>query len=454
MAFKLPDTDPSVLFGDTFQFKSASEIGAELPWAPSAARADISQALATRDVGDLTAAQDAIFDTAAEQMDSVEDFRVETSEDVEALFGETLDITFVKDLSTTDGRALDGAATADGRILLDAGLDGAALREVLREEIAEAAYYEAFGEASAGDFGAAATSAPGEARIVAPFGNGFEPDTMAENDTVEVEMGDGSVVEAQAAFPTGFSSGVGLANNYALDVMNAAENQLGLEFSNPRNVTVTAQPPGRASSEDALGNDIFGDLSDLGNTITGPNGQDYFFSASIKSDVTGEVVDLRNEELTPVPGLSDTWRPGQGDITKVYTVDQGQSVSYTDSYETSIGFEQSYTLGGDILGAESQTTFSSEFSAGFSETNSWTSNFQDQTRYSLTGGEDYTNANTVSLGLHERSGDAVVEQDYVLHAFVGPDNGAGKYALEVDVTSTDLVENYIDGLVWTDFAIA
>lgn len=99
------------------------------------------------------------------------------------------DISEVKDLKTTDGQKLNGAASAD-LILIEKALTGGEKADVLIEEIADSLYQNMFGAQSEGDFGQDTVNSINGKTPAGP--------KASEADSVYIQMPDGQVRSFEA----------------------------------------------------------------------------------------------------------------------------------------------------------------------------------------------------------------------------------------------------------------
>ncbi|MFK7943328.1 MAG: hypothetical protein AB8B85_10515 [Paracoccaceae bacterium] len=136
------------------------------------------------DVASLPSGKQDAVKAYSEALSQVAVSDIQTVSDVTHVLGDSFDFLFTEDFRSLDGQKLNGVATEDGQIVLDDALEGQELKSVLIEELAEAAYFELFGTASIGDFGAevAYVAAGGEDMAVISS-------LRTENDSVQTAYG-------------------------------------------------------------------------------------------------------------------------------------------------------------------------------------------------------------------------------------------------------------------------
>ena len=421
-----------------------------------------AESLSTRgiDLDTLGDTEKAGFDQASDLIDSVVDAEIETSADVSAVVGDTLDVTFVEDLSTTDGTALDGAAVLDSdKIILDSALAGAALRDALVEEIAETAYQQAFDTTSVGDFGAETVlrlKGEDDAQAVAALSE--------EVDVVETEFGTAEALtsanfEELSAAIVGGNSSVEVLTTGSLDEE---------DYFNDRDLVLAAA---EANGEMTAGQNIFGDSpveimdglgyvtpfdwDDDGNDTTtiryfvdNYGVTDRFWPTDDTDTASATVLDWADVgTLEPIAGASGTLLGSGTNATsdRTVSISEGETYSTTEEFNWSASVSASGSVFG--LGLDVSTTVG----GSVSETNSFTATDTVSDRY-IVSQADYEEGDVISYGQHALLRDATIADVYrVYYQFTDDDGVEGYGALVLE--DTQVVEDYMFDVVMTDYLL-
>ncbi|MBM7070287.1 hypothetical protein [Actibacterium sp. 188UL27-1] len=406
---------------------------------------DFLAALNARDIeaSDLNAVQWSTFAESAMLVDAVDDLKVETLEDVEAIFGGKFKFEIVEGFKATDGTVLNGGATADGKIILDADLSGEELRSVLKEEIAEAAFYKAFDKASEGDFGA---------EVVASYLGVTDTKTLvqfqSENDTVMTEFGE---VQANAS-----------------EQINQLLNDVSIASTNGTPYNITAYD-GFSISEfqynafaGNMGENVFGqeafealrwfsNETDLDGDGKASNAIEW---AIASPGSAGDVLSFSNSKLTPVIGLSDTLLAGQGDASNTWVTSEQQTYKTQQSFKFDAGLKLGANASGSFFGlfdAGASIEVSASVGGGVEISNEFKTIREVRQTYNVDG-QDYAPGTIVSYGWHAQLADADVRDGYLVYAKVSDADGVEDY-IGFEVTQRGIINDYLSGIVATDVDI-
>ncbi|WP_299507925.1 hypothetical protein [uncultured Roseobacter sp.] len=399
-------------------------------------------ALDARDIeaGDLTAEQQTTFAESAMLVDAVDDLKIETVEDVEAIFGGKLDLEIVENFQSVDGTSLNGGATADGKIILDADLSGEELRSVLKEEIAEAAFYTAFNSASKGDFGA---------EVVARDRGVIKENSLAqfqsENDTVVTEFGEVQANETPQI--NQLMNGISIASTNGTPYNTIADNGFSIsEFQ------YNALAPG-STLKSAFGQEAFQALRWSPNQ-TDLDGDGKTSSAIewaiVDTSPAGDVLSFSNSRLTPVAGLSDRLAASQGDASNTWVAGEQQTYRTAKSFNWDASLSVGTNIGGNFFGLEAGAAIeiSASVGAGAETTNEFKTIREVRRTYNVDG-QDYAPGTNISYGWHAQLADADVRDGYAVYAKVSDADGVEGY-VGFDVTQRGIINDYLSGIVATD----
>lgn len=428
-----------------------------------AVEAAIEGALTARDISTdtLSVSQSDTFDMAADQIHTVLGSDIETSADVEELFGDTLNVRFVDDLTTTDGEALNGAAIlGTDEIVLNSALEGQALRETLTEEIAETAFQKAFDTTSKGDFGAEVIS-----RIQGQEDEDFLAvfSEQAETDTVQTDFG---TAEADQTF-TGFDNSVDVFNlvletNFSGSEVNAVTEISEEQFdSSLVDVRAAAEVTGQSengqsllgTSADAYRNVMYDagayDFDGDGDATDGFRAVIVNADTSDDGDLGIEVNSTSNARFTPIDELTSEWLVGEADFSYQVRLTEGTSYSTTSEFNwsTAIAAEVGFEGGGFKAGGSVTNTVGGSISS----TNEVTSSIT--TVETLTASADnYDTGTLVSVGAHAGLIDVNATDTYELYMAAYDESGAEAY-FQVDISQTSDIEDYLLEIVQTDVIV-
>lgn len=302
------------------------------------------------DIAALSPDQRVELSTSEELISTLLSSQPGTTAELNALIGDGIDLQFVEDFRTTSGQKLNGAATEDGKVILDAGLSGADLVHVIIEEIAEATYYSVVGAASQGDFGA---------EVAYRANGGADVETIAtfqsdlETDTVETDFG-----TAQASsLPYEVMGSTSQKALFQVSVDDALEQYQGIDqfdfdymFIAEYGGTVQSGTWGselgqryeNASVSDLNGKfDLNGDgLADEYN-ITGAWAWSYD-----GPDVESAVI----TDVTALPGQTDLASGGNKTLTESFSYTKGQTFTTTDTYAVNASVSATLSTKGGIPG--------------------------------------------------------------------------------------------------------
>lgn len=477
-------TDLSSQSSDTFDFRSSDEIDVKVghdqniqnavnkaiwntTWTDTtteeasttldAVEAAIEGALTVRDISTdtLSVSQSDTFDMAADQIHTVLGSDIETSADVEELFGDTLNVRFVDDLTTTDGDVLNGAAVlGTDEIVLNSALEGQALRETLTEEIAETAFQKAFDTTSQGDFGAeviARTQSEETDEKIATYSQ------AVETDTVDTEFGTAEAYEQSQLDP--FIEALE-ANNPGIDVVDigfslADDNEYAEFYGNTGDGTETT-----FWGEDAFDSSLLipqADASDEafdfdldGNQVSSAQ---WFFDPA--SDPQAEIVSRAGDyRYRPIDELTSLWNasenPGESRVSISY--EEGKSYSLTEetnwSEGISINGSVKATIGPFEIAGGADTT--SENGASTSQQNTITSSVTQNITEVLQA-EDYPEDWIMTVGEHELIADVNVTSEYTIWVALYEQSGGvdPDAYIKINVEDTRIVEDYLMEVAFT-----
>lgn len=480
---------------DTFDFRSSNEVGVKgghdqnvqnvvneaiwnTTWTDTTTEeasttldtveAAIKGALTVRDISTDTPSvnQSDTFDVAADQIHRVLGSDIETSADVEELFGDTLNVRFVDDLTTTDGEVLNGAAIlGTDEIVLNSALEGQALRETLTEEIAETAFQKAFDTTSKGDFGAEVIS-----RIQGQEDEDFLAvfSERAETDTVQTDFG-----TAEADFPfTGFDNSVDVFNDVLELNFSGSEVDAVTEITEEQfdSSLVDVRAASKVTGQSENGQSLLGTQADAYRNVMYDAGAydfdgdgdatDSFRAVIVNADTRDlsglddgglgiEVNSTSNARFTPIEELTSEWLVGEADFSYQVRLTEGTSYSTTSEFNwsTAIAAEVGFEGGGFKAGGSVTNTVGGSISS----TNEVTSSIT--TVETLTASADnYDTGTLVSVGAHAGLIDVNATDTYELYMAAYDESGAEAY-FQVDISQTSDIEDYLLEIVQTDVIV-
>jgi hypothetical protein len=438
------------------------DVVSEAVYTTSSVQDAIQTSLIMRDIdtSDITDMDMALLDTAAAQIALVLSSDIETTTDIEDLFGDDLNITLVDDLTALDSTSLDGAAVVEtDEIILDSALEGDELRTVLAEEIAETVYQDVYGETSAGDFGA---------ELVAIL-NGEDDDVIAaysetsEIDTVETEYG--TAEAAGTDMDTSVEEAVDVIEDVlGWDVTDSETDASGyLTYGSTLTSAYYEDDGGQDNGTEMWGESVMGTTyEDVENALLENGTYDFDGDGNETTEfqlfLLGGTVDLDgyDEEITnyddleyiAIDELSATLVASSGSatfeywITESYTYETGTEFSYSEAVETTTGYS---TSGLSISSSSTSTT---------TETVSTSSSFTGTTTVRNTytvDGSDYDEGTSVSYGAHAQVADIEYTDSLFLYfAAIDSDGGEGFFSIDADEI-TD-IDDYLVDIVQTDVA--
>ncbi|MEP4196946.1 MAG: hypothetical protein ABJL99_15065 [Aliishimia sp.] len=451
---------------DIFAFqRTAISIGGQLT------SENISSALNERGHYYLTDHQTSIFDDASKIIDHLSTLSDLSFFDVQSALDGKFEFQSVNGLEATDGTKLNGAATEDGLILIDASLQGDLLLSTVIEEIAEASYYKAFGEVSIGDFGAEVayrSNGGDDARYLAHLQSAYE------NDTVLTEWG-----QAQAAQT--YAAGVHLHKEgwqFPVDrgqMMNSGfkgEGPFGSFFDNADTATADFTKAVIRSYDEGLYSQYTGsmvgydtktiDLSGLNNAGLNLNqderGDLFSFVGTMKWDdfasAPNPVSVTASNYNAVATSQAQTILIGQGKVITSWSVTTGET--YTTATEVNLSSSVTGTIGyeGGVEGlAKVTASVSATVDTGLTVTDtsafSVTSNVKHV--YEIPAGA-YDPSTLVSYGFHMLTADITVTETVIAVARLTTASDLTYLFVPVEVVTE--IEDFGIGLILTDYDIA
>ncbi|WP_179381458.1 hypothetical protein [Jannaschia marina] len=441
---------------DTFAFNDA-------PVVPTALDA-LNKALAARGIDStaLDETQTAIITEAASHIDTLAATPIETAEDARELLGDGIDLKVVDDLRTTDGAKLNGVAMKDGTIIVDAALTGQQLRETLIEEVADAAFYEAFLTTSQGDFGAEVEARAEGTKDPVELASYV---TEAQDDTVQTAFGEGE------------------ANNGINDPDRPIDDQLiaspwirdfdrsnafsGLEAAKLSLVTRSQPGATEQSFIDPITNFDARKINYSGiqgkYDLNGDGLADEYGNPSVYKNIESSdpqdpekyitIRDVRATELTPT---SETKQiiVGRGESGQVLVMRTGQTHTTETAidWNATVGVELSAS--GKLFGLGLEASASFEGSAGGSVTTSKTFTVGREIRdeYRIPAGA-YEEGTFVVYGFHAVKGDVEVLEQVDIYLNITNAKEGYKNGIKVDAFNIDTIEDHYLGIVATDYDV-
>ncbi|GIT90704.1 hypothetical protein JANAI62_11590 [Jannaschia pagri] len=435
---------------DSFAF--AQEDAFEFNTAPASIPQAFASALAARgiDMTRLSEAQIQTFSTTGDLINRVLETDLQSAAEAVDLLGEAADISLVDDLRTTDGMKLNGVATKDGKIVLDSALTGDTLRDTVIEELAEAAFYEAFDRDSVGDFGAEI-----EARIE---GKVSEEDleklsSVQDGDTVQTEFGEGQAsswgstpITSEAYLPFAREFQTSNFRHYAGEAkfVPFSITQPGIEIKDDLN---TSRFNGRF--------DLNGDgIKDTYSTLTYTWDTDHpNFDAN--TGRAERVIGISPSEILPTSqsarvlvgnGSAKTTWVLREDQTTTTSKEFNWNVSLSKSISATAGLEGVLSLGSEIKiegGIGGATTTTNSFSVGR----------EVRDEYTVAAGA-YSPGTLVSYGFHAVTADLTVEENYVMTGRITNAAPGSDGLFEIRFAKVRDVDDHFLGIVRTDFDVA
>lgn len=418
-----------------------------------------SRDIAVTDIEDFGA-----FKSATPLLQAVFESDIETSADVQGLFGDEFNVTFVDDLATTNGVALNGAAIlGSDEIVIDSALTGEDLRDTLIEEIAETAYQQAYDTTSIGDFGAevlAILNGEEDKDVLAAFSKETASDTVetdygtAEADTRSQVVALGELIEAD--------------NSSVSVVRSTAVSDTSYETFYPKILEAAA-----AAGENKYGETFFGELpSDVLATLAETKGTLDFdgdgnetTSVSFALDNYGvtddtkfstldtglvEIVDW-SDDATVVPlsgGLASGTLVGTGgtaDARKVVSVSEGETYSTSEEFNWST----TTTAKGEIFGLGLEV--SGTVGESVTETNEFTATTSVSDWYTVYQ-SDYEEGEVISYGQHAFFRDATIANQYAVWFELNDADGVEGHAV-ITFEDKNVVEDYLYTIAMYDTTV-
>ncbi len=439
--------------------------------------------LQARDKTSLDQQQVNAIRESSAKIDAILKSNFETIEQIETQFSDHFEFEVVEDLSTTDGQQLRGVTTESGRILIDDDLAGRELLEVLAEEVAEAAYYEAFGSASDGDFGA---------EVVYRRSGGSDLDHLqqlrnaAQDDTVQTAWGKG---QASQNSLDGFVSESDLGREYAYAPIKYFYSDTGsLRPTQPNNDPGSLSPQFSEATLREYDSDIdlntfiktasgydtsLVDFSGLNNGTSpnslGTGSQRFDMNGDGKADQFSYVGSLTHEsfhgskspitvdhisgaDLTATDNSSRVY-VGQGSVKSTWTVSNTESHSTSEdfNYNENIATAVKTNVNFGVFSAGTDITVSGSSGNQTSNGSTFGVTKTVQHWYSIDAG-DYEPGTLVSYGFHMLTADIRFTEEFV--AVLEITNADEPTYLFVDVAVNDTLEDHSLGLVLTDYSIS
>ncbi|MBY5932826.1 hypothetical protein KUV51_07430 [Tateyamaria omphalii] len=433
---------------DEFQFNTTSELF-QLPTATTGQIA-LTQALLSRDieVSELTDAQTETFSDFAELLDTASAADINTSDHVINLLGEDLDITFVEDFRTTDGQKLDGAATEHGRIFLDADLTGASLKATLVEEIAEAAFNEAFDSTSQGDFGAevaARLSGKTDPAVLAAFSSETQDDTV-QTEFGTAEAATSSPVSDQFTFP--FSQDIIGVNNldgtydHKLTTYGSGDLPPFERLDEPTLVTPGARQMNLSNIQGKY-------------DLNGDGVLDQYAMRAAYADVERpiSVLGVTPTKLLPT-SQSNSVLIGQGEASTTWVLRTEQRHETSAEFNWNSSVATTLEASGEFLGigASASVTASVEAGGSVKSTNAFTVANEVRDTYTIPAGA-YEPGTLVNYGFHMIVGDVdVVQHTLYILEITNAASGTEDF-ITFQGYNRDTIQDHYAGLVVTDYDV-
>lgn len=433
-------------FEDSFEFKSPIEI--------KTLSATFSDALAVRgiDVSALVETQIEDFKTADALVDTVLDAGIETTEDAAAfLVAQGLDIEVVDDLQALDGAKLHGAATSDGKVLIDSALTGAEMRAVLAEEIAEAAYYNVFGAASQGDFGAEvvyrATGGTDDA-IMASLS------TEMHADTVTTEYGE--VQASQADFTFDFLSEL------------AAQPEILGVTTYPAGQSPSGQPDFEVFKDSTSFSRMEGSVTDVDYrdfSLDAINGKydlnndgkmdEYKIRAAYANVTDGQpkIKSITTAELVPT-SQSNKVLVGNGEVSTTWVLRESTTHSTSAEFNWNLNLAVAVESEVGLFGTGGSVRVEASAGAGGNVINGREFTVGTETRdtYTIPQGT-YDPGTLVSYGFHMVTGDVLVEEELQLLIDITNAADGADDTVALNTKAFQWVNDHYLGIVSTDFDV-
>ncbi len=422
---------------------------------PTNAIAALSAALTARDIdpASLTSSQMSVLADFAEDLEVARTSNVTTAEDAAALFNDTLDVIVVDDLKTLDGAKLNGAATSDGRILLDAALKGEALTDTLVEEVSEAAFYAIFNTVSQGDFGA---------EVQARLSGVTSPDELArftqvsEEDTVLTEFG-----EAQANRPAPAALTNGLAADYK--AANAGHTVTGI-FTYDGGNTPTAED--FTSFKPVVDFDLRGlNLSSINGKYDANNDgvPDQYALRHVNTDFNSPSLDGGNAlyiiSATPTEIIPTSQSAqvligrGEASTTWVLRTQETHSTAREFNWNVSLAKEVGASINLGAVDLSGSVTTTIEGGGSTTRTNTFTVGNEVRDTYTIPA-EAYKEGTLVSYGFHMLTGDVDLVESYGVYAAITNAREGYDDHLFLRGAVRGQVDDHYLGIVMTDFDMA
>jgi len=451
---------------DVFVFqRNATSIGSQLT------SDNFGSALHARGHFYLTDRQVSVFDDASQIINHLSTLSDLNIFDVQSALEGKFEFQSINGLEATDGTKLNGAATENGLILIDASLQGDFLLSTVVEEIAEASYYESFGEASIGDFGAEVAyrrNGGDDASYLAELQSAYE------NDTVLTEWG-----QAQAAKT--YAAGVHLHEaswDFPVDrgqMMNRGfkgEGPFGPYFDNADTATADFTQAVVRSYDEGLYRQYTGstmgydtrtiDLSGLNNAGLNLNndrrGDLYNFVGTMKWDdfmSTPNPVSLAASNYKVVPtSESQTILIGQGKVVSTWSVTEGNTyttatnVNFSTSFTASVGFEGGL---GDLAKVTASVSATVNSGVAITDTSAFSVTSNVSHVYEIAAGA-YDPGTLVSYGFHMLTADITVTETVIAVARLT--TAADPTYLFVPVEVETEIEDFGLGLILTDYDVS
>ncbi|WP_299698947.1 hypothetical protein [uncultured Tateyamaria sp.] len=425
------------LYDDNFIFESTEN--SKKPVATLDSQTALEQSLVARgvDTDALTEDQIGTLTNSAAWLDTAMSADLTTGQDAVALLGSELDITLVEDFRTTDGQKLNGAATEDGRIYLDANLREETLVDTLVEEIAEAAFYSAFDRASQGDFGAEVVARMSKAEDLPSLGRFVNP---VEDDIVQTEFGAAQAAVQPSDFMTGpFGSDLIKANGLIGLTDVTTKNGVLENLNNTPLVTPKASDFDLESVQGKYDLNLDGVLDEY-----------KMKAVYLARDVS--VLEVTPTRLIPT-SESKTVLIGKGEASTTWVLREEES----HSTDVQFGFSSSVALelsaSGEFLGigASSSLTTTVETNESVTTSNSFTVANEVRDSYTIPAGA-YEEGILVNYGFHMIVADvSVVEETQYLLEITNSENGQDH--VDFRAQDTGVVKDHYAGLVVTDYDV-
>ncbi|MEJ6396036.1 hypothetical protein V8J82_22465 [Gymnodinialimonas sp. 2305UL16-5] len=391
----------------------------------------------------------------SEALDEAQSREFASARDAADSFGDEFDIEIVDNLRADDGTKLNGAATTDGKVLLDSALSGQQLTDVLVEEIAEAAYYSMIGTASQGDFGAeveARLDGVVDAGVLASFQSADSGDTVRTS-YGEVQANVTNEEKGQAANLYG-----ALNQSHSLqDIKLANFGPFAKGFSNGKasdgDPTITGVDRSNVNISNLnnrfdLNNDGIKDTYKVFDVSRDDTSNNWNGSSAI---TIGSITDVTLEPTSQ----SRTLVAGQGEPSTTWVLRKEDTYKASSEFNWSTEVEKSLKATGSFAGFSAEVGRSESSSSGGAVTTGRDFKVASEVRdtYKIPAGK-YAEGTVVSYGFHVATGDIKVFEEYLVTMEITNARSGTKNVAEIQAFKEVVFDDHYLGLVLTDFDVA